>query len=117
MSLLTQKRIDKPWGHEIIWVHTDKYVGKLLYINEGASLSLQYHERKQESIYVLEGQIRVFIRNEHGGEEFVLEPGMSYHVHPGVIHRFRADKPSCLIEISTPEIDDVIRLEDDYGRQ
>ncbi len=110
------KKVDKPWGHEEIWAHTDKYVGKFLVINPGHSLSRQYHEVKEETIYVLEGQLVLEV-GDHDRETLILDPGATYHVRPLVVHRFKAPSTGCkLIEVSTPELDDVVRLEDDYNR-
>ena len=107
----------KPWGWEKIWAHTDKYVGKILHINPGHRLSKQYHEVKDETIHVLSG-ILVLCTKEL---EIVqtLTAGMSLRILPGLIHRFEAPangEPVVLLEASTPELDDVIRLEDDYDR-
>ena len=107
----------KPWGWEKIWAHTDKYVGKILHINPGHRLSKQYHEVKDETIHVLSG-ILVLCTNEM---ELVqtLTAGTSLRILPGLIHRFEAPangEPVVLLEASTPELDDVIRLEDDYDR-
>ena len=108
-------KVDKPWGHEIRWAITEKYLGKILHINAGQQLSLQYHEVKDESIYVLEGTLIVKDKER----AMILEQGDSMRIKPGQIHRFCA--PSLthvkLVEVSTPEIDDVIRLEDDYNRE
>ena len=113
MSRVDIARVDKPWGHEEIWAHTDKYVGKLLHIKAGSRLSLQYHEVKEETIYVLNGDL-VLITDK---ERITLPPGSVYHISPGDMHRFTAGKESVtLIEVSTPELDDVVRVEDDHGR-
>ena len=111
------RRVDKPWGYELIWAHTDRYVGKILHINAGESLSLQYHERKDETIYVLSGQM-VFTVGREGEEpeEVELAEGESFRVTPGTRHRMQAVTDCDLLEASTPELDDVIRLEDRYGR-
>jgi mannose-6-phosphate isomerase len=111
------KRVAKPWGHELIWAHTDRYVGKLLHINSGESLSLQYHERKDETIHVLRGR-RVFLvgEGEAGLQRLALEEGMSFRIRPGTRHRMEAISDCDLLEASTPELDDVVRLEDRYGR-
>ena len=110
-------RVDKPWGHELIWAHTDRYVGKILHIKAGESLSLQYHERKDETIHVLRGRM-VFLVGE--GEEDLrreeLQEGMSFRIRPGTRHRMEATTDCDLLEASTPELDDVVRLEDRYGR-
>ena len=112
------RRIDKPWGHELIWAHTDRYVGKLLVIEAGQQLSLQYHEQKDESIYVLSGRLRLELENDDG--EIVTEelaPGAHRRIRAGRRHRFGASEHTELMEVSTPELDDVVRLEDDYGRE
>ncbi len=108
-------KVEKPWGHEIRWAVNDKYLGKILHINAGHKLSLQYHEQKDETIYVLKGT--VIVRNENKIIK-VLEEGESFRIQPMTVHRFCAptDFDVELIEVSTPEIDDVVRLEDDYGR-
>lgn len=108
-------KVEKPWGHEIRWAITEKYLGKILHIEAGRQLSLQYHEVKDESIYVLEGTL--IVKGE-GKRVYILEEGDSMRIQPGEIHRFCAPNGSHvkLIEVSTPEIDDVIRLEDDYNR-
>lgn len=111
--------IKKPWGHEEIWAETDKYLGKILYINAGKRLSLQYHERKMETIRVLQGKLLVVLQHPNDGPIYnkTLEEGETYHVSPKTVHRFCAlDKDVAILEVSTPEIDDVIRLEDDYAR-
>lgn len=114
-----KKIVDKPWGHEEIWAHTDKYVGKILTIKPGHRLSLQYHEAKEETIYVLQGTLTIW--KSAGDKDFILcGPGSTYHVEPGKIHRFGAHETELedvkLIEVSTPEISDVVRIEDDYRR-
>jgi mannose-6-phosphate isomerase-like protein (cupin superfamily) len=112
----TPYRVDKPWGHELIWAKTDRYVGKILHIEPGHLLSLQYHERKDETIHVLHGEI--ILRIKIGGEltERRMREGESCHIAPGTVHQMEAIEISDLLEASTPEIDDVIRLEDRYGR-
>ncbi len=110
-------RVDKPWGHELIWAHTDRYVGKILHINAGESLSLQYHERKDETIHVLRGTM-IFLIGAEGDElqQVELGEGESFRVEPGTRHRMEALTDCDLLEASTPELDDVVRLEDRYGR-
>jgi len=117
MSAHNEKLVIKPWGNEKIWAKTDKYVGKLMTIRAGKRMSLQYHEKKEETIYVLSGCLMLW--TEKSDENcLILNPGETYHVKPGCVHRFGADHTQdvVLIEVSTPELDDVIRLEDDYGR-
>lgn len=112
------RKVEKPWGHEIVWAENEKYLGKILYIKEGHRLSRQYHEKKDETIFVLEGRLFVEIGDAEDPAKFTLSEGKSERIMPGAIHRFCA---TCgtdvkLIEVSTPEIDDVVRLEDDYDR-
>jgi len=111
-------KVDKPWGHEIRWAVNDKYLGKILHIDRGQQLSRQYHEIKDETIYVLNGVLLLELGPSDNVFTHVLREGESHHITPNVIHRFKAppDGYVKLIEVSTPEIDDVIRLEDDYGR-
>lgn len=107
------KYIDKPWGHEEIWAHTDKYVGKILHIKSGHQLSLQYHEKKEETILVLSGDLTIVT----DAEPVHLSEGESYHIPVTHIHSFSAPSGDvALVEVSTPELDDVVRLEDKYGR-
>lgn len=110
-------RIDKPWGYEIIYAHTDHYVGKILHVNSGEALSLQYHEHKDETLYLLQGSYEFVV--DEGGElvRRTMKPGDSYHIPPGTRHRMTAGPEGCdILEVSTPELDDVVRLEDRYGR-
>jgi mannose-6-phosphate isomerase len=110
-------RVPKPWGHELIWAHTDRYVGKILHLNAGASLSLQYHERKEETLYLLTGRVSLTLRNESEGREVEMRPGEAFHITPRLIHRMTALEDADILEFSTPELDDVVRLEDRYGRE
>ncbi len=110
-------RVEKPWGYELIWAHTDRYVGKILHINAGESLSLQYHERKDETIHVLHGRMVFLVgQSEAELERVELEEGMSFRIRPGTRHRMEAINDCDLLEASTPDLDDVVRLEDRYGR-
>jgi mannose-6-phosphate isomerase-like protein (cupin superfamily) len=112
------RRVDKPWGHEEIWAHTDRYVGKILQIETGKRLSFQYHEAKDEWIYVLSGRLLLTLEDDAGVmEERELGPGEGAHVAVLRKHRFAAIETCSLIEVSTPELHDVIRLEDDFGRE
>ena len=109
-------RVEKPWGHELIWAHTDRYVGKTLHVKAGHALSLQYHQKKDETIHVLSGRLR-FQSGEDGRlEDRILEVGESFHITPGTRHRMIAETDCDILEASTPELDDVVRLEDRYGR-
>lgn len=109
-------RVEKPWGYEIIWAKTDRYLGKILHIEPGHVLSLQYHNKKDESIYVLSGEI--ILRLQHGEtlSERRMRKGEAFHVPPKQIHQFEAVTATDLLEASTSEIDDVVRLKDRYGR-
>jgi len=110
------KTIDKPWGNEQVWAKTDKYVGKILTINPNERLSLQYHEDKEETIYVLEGMLQIWTTDDDNLYS-LCGTGSTYHVAPNQVHRFGAgDNKVVLIEVSTPELDDVVRLKDDYSR-
>jgi len=110
------RRVKKPWGEEIIFAHTSAYAGKLLLVRKGEALSLQYHERKDEAIYVHEGTIRLTVGGAEKLEQRTLGPGDSIHLPPGTYHRFEAIEDATLFEVSTPELDDVVRLQDRYGR-
>jgi mannose-6-phosphate isomerase-like protein (cupin superfamily) len=111
------RRVDKPWGWEEIWAETESYAGKLLMIRAGHRLSLQLHRKKDESLYVLDGRLRLTLENDAGQlEQLDLGPGESRRIPIGRRHRFEAIDDTRLIEVSTPELDDVVRLEDDYGR-
>ncbi len=109
-------RVDKPWGHELIWARTDRYVGKILHIEPGHLLSLQYHERKDETIHVLRGEIVFRVKVDGKLTERRMKEGESYHITPRTVHQMEAVMSSDLLEVSTPELDDVVRLEDRYGR-
>ena len=112
------RRVDKPWGHELIWAHTERYVGKVLVIETGKRLSLQRHEIKDESILVREGRLRLYLEDGKGVvREHELGPGDHRRIPTGRIHRFEAIERCELIEVSTPELEDVIRIEDDFGRE
>ena len=110
-------RVDKPWGHEMRWAVTERYAGKLIHINAGHSLSLQYHVQKDESIHVVSGVMDLQLESDSGElETHRLTQGMSAHIRPGRRHRFVAVEDTDLFEVSSPEIDDVVRIEDVYGR-
>ena len=111
-------RVDKPWGYELRWAITDRYLGKLIHVNRGHSLSLQYHVQKDETIFIAAGELDLVLESAEGViETHRLGPGMSARVLPGRKHRFVAVEDTDLFEVSSPEIDDVVRLEDRYGRQ
>ena len=109
-------RVDKPWGHEIIWASTDHYVGKILHIEPGHVLSLQYHNQKDETIYVLRGEIVLRLQQGETLIERPMREGEAFHIEPKMIHQFQAVVSSDLLEASTPHLDDVVRLKDRYGR-
>lgn len=112
------RRIEKPWGYEIIWAETDRYAGKILFIEKGHRLSLQYHEEKEETVYVINGKLEVITGlKEDSLRSIMLSEGESFHVLPKTIHRFCAPHGDVtLAEVSTTELDDVVRLADDYKR-
>ena len=112
-----ESRVDKPWGYELRWAVTDRYLGKVLHVNKGEALSLQYHERKDEYQYVVKGRVDI----ELGGSDGILttyhmDAGDTLHIKPGTRHRLTAVEDSDIFEVSTPEGDDVVRLSDRYGR-
>ena len=111
------KRVEKPWGYELHWAHTDRYVGKVLHVKKGHALSLQYHNIKDETIHVYTGKIlfEIDVDGQLVGRE--MGPGESVHVTPKTIHRMTALEDTDVLEASTPELDDVVRLEDRYGRK
>jgi mannose-6-phosphate isomerase len=111
------KRIDKPWGHELWYAVTDRYVGKILHVKQGHRLSLQYHESKDESAYLLRGRLRL-TSGPRADDLTTIEiaPGEIWRNEPGTVHTIEAVEDSDVLEVSTPEVDDVVRLEDDYGR-
>ena len=109
-------RVEKPWGHELIWARTDRYVGTILHIEPGHVLSLQYHNKKDESIYVFSGEIILRIQKGETLIEKRLGRGAAFHIEPKLVHQFEAVVSTDLLEASTPEIDDVVRLKDRYGR-
>jgi mannose-6-phosphate isomerase-like protein (cupin superfamily) len=108
--------IPKPWGYELIFAHTERYVGKILHINKGESLSLQFHEMKEETLYVVDGELKLTIECDGDRRVLPLRKGESFHIPPRLIHRMEAVEDTDVAEVSTPELDDVVRLEDRYGR-
>jgi mannose-6-phosphate isomerase len=110
-------RVEKPWGYEIIYALTDHYCGKVLFIRKDEQLSLQFHREKDEVIYVHSGRIEMEIGDPGGPLDIeVVGPGHAFHIQPGTVHRWRALEDTTVLEVSTPEIDDIVRLEDRYGR-
>jgi mannose-6-phosphate isomerase len=110
------KIVEKPWGYELIWAHTDRYVGKLLHIQKGESLSYQYHRVKDETIRLLSGAMDMDLESDGSKVQISLKPGDCLHIVPGMRHRMIAVEDCDVLEVSTPELDDVVRLEDRYGR-
>ena len=110
------RTVPKPWGREVIFAETERYAGKVLYLEAGHSLSLQYHERKDETLYVLEGEMRLAVEVDGAMQELALGAGEAYRIRPSVRHRMRAIRRCVIVEVSSPELDDVVRLEDAYGR-
>lgn len=112
------RHVDKPWGWELIWAEADAYVGKLLFIRAGQALSLQYHEVKDESWLVREGRASLALGAVGGQLETVeIGPGDAFRYRPGTVHRVTALEDTLVVEVSTPHLDDVVRLEDRYGRE
>ena len=109
-------RVDKPWGFELLWAKTDRYVGKIIHVNAGHALSLQYHNVKTETVYLASGRVRYEIGDADVRREIDLLPGDRLHIPAGTVHRVTALEDADIFEVSTPEIDDVVRLEDRYGR-
>ena len=110
------KIVDKPWGYELIWAHTERYIGKILHINKGESLSYQYHRVKDETIRLLVGTLELDVEVNRGRQTLKLKPGDCFHITPGTKHRMVAIDDCDVLEVSSPELEDVIRLEDRYGR-
>ncbi len=112
------QKVEKPWGHELIFAVTDRFAGKLLVVRAGGSLSLQFHKVKDEAWYVLEGRAELELGAPGEGvlSSEVVGAGASFHFAPGTVHRLRALEDTTILEVSTPELDDVVRLEDAYGR-
>ena len=111
------RHVAKPWGHELVFAENDRYAGKILHLEGGHSLSLQYHERKDETLYVLSGELILSVEVEGEMKDIRLGAGEGYRIRPGVRHRMRADSVCRIVEVSSPELDDVVRLEDRYGRE
>jgi mannose-6-phosphate isomerase len=112
------RRVEKPWGYEIWWAVTDQYVGKILHVNKGQRLSLQYHKQKEESCYVLSGSLLLVQgESENSLTERLVTVGETWHNAPGVIHTIEAVEDADVLEASTPFLDDVVRLKDNYGRE
>jgi quercetin dioxygenase-like cupin family protein len=111
------KRVEKPWGYELHWAITDRYVGKLIHINAGHALSLQYHNLKDETVFLQSGKLLYEIDVNGALQQIEMKPGEAIHVSPTTIHRMTAIEDCDVFEVSTPELNDVVRLEDRYGRE
>jgi mannose-6-phosphate isomerase len=111
-----QRRVEKPWGHELWWAHCDRYVGKILHICAGHRLSLQYHRVKDETIYLWSGEMLLVLDEGQGLREYKLRAGESCRIRPLTKHRLVAVTDCDVLEASTPEVEDVVRVEDAYGR-
>ena len=110
-------RVPKPWGYELIFAKTARYVGKILHINQGETLSLQYHNVKEETLFVVRGELKLTIESDGDRRVLPLREGESFHIPPRLIHRMEAVVDTDVAEVSTPELDDVVRIEDRYGRE
>jgi mannose-6-phosphate isomerase len=112
-------RVDKPWGYELIWARTDTYVGKVLFVRAGHSLSLQFHREKDEAWYVQSGRAKLELGDVGDPllKDEVVAAGAAFHYAPGTVHRVTALEDTTILEVSTPQLDDVVRLEDAYGRE
>ena len=113
------KRVEKPWGHELIWALTDRYAGKLLFVRAGHSLSKQFHKVKDESWYFHEGRAELELSAPGQAVEAteVVGPGAAFRLRPGTVHRLAALEDTLVLEVSTPHLEDIVRLEDEYGRE
>lgn len=111
------RKTEKPWGYELLYALTPRYAGKLIFVKKGYRLSLQYHKEKEESMYLLQGKVRFSVQPQNEKmTETTGEPGFSLHLPPLTTHRVEALEDSTILEVSTPQLGDVVRLQDDYGR-
>jgi len=110
------RTVSKPWGHELIFAENERYAGKILHLQGGHSLSLQYHERKDETLFVLTGELGLMVDIDGDMKLLRLARGEAFRIRPGVRHRLIAERDCDIVEVSSPELDDVVRLEDAYGR-
>jgi mannose-6-phosphate isomerase len=115
---VTPRRVEKPWGWELVWAEAEAYVGKLLFVRAGQALSLQYHEVKDEAWLVQEGRAALELGEVDGALESIeISAGDAFRYRPGTVHRVTAIEDTLIVEVSTPHLDDVVRLEDRYGRE
>jgi mannose-6-phosphate isomerase len=112
------ERTEKPWGYELLWAKSDAYAGKILFVRAGQALSLQFHREKDESWYVLDGRAQLELGDVGQAvlKAEVIRSGTAFRLRPGTVHRVRAVEDTTILEVSTPQLDDVVRLEDEYGR-
>ncbi|MFN8570749.1 MAG: cupin domain-containing protein [Gemmatimonadaceae bacterium] len=111
------KHVPKPWGHETIWAHTERYVGKILHIKAGHALSVQYHNVKDETVYLLTGTMKYWVDTDGELRDVQLKQGDAFRITPGTVHYMEAVTDCDILEASTPELDDVVRIKDRYGRE
>ena len=111
------RTVPKPWGHETIWAHSDRYVGKVLHIKAGHALSVQYHNQKDETVHLLKGELVYRVQMRDSLDDMHLQAGESFRITPNTIHQMEAVTDCDVLEVSTPELDDVVRLSDRYGRE
>ena len=116
MPAQTVTRVPKPWGYELIYARTGRYAGKVLHVDKGKRLSRQYHREKEETLYIQTGLLDLEIGKGADVEHVELRPGDCFHLPPGTIHRMTALEDTDILEVSSPELEDVVRIEDDYGR-
>ena len=117
MTQHTVTKVEKPWGYELHWAQTENYVGKILFIKAGESLSIQYHRIKDETIFIHEGKMAFYVGTDPDAlERIELTPGMAYRIPPGTIHQMEGLEDCTVLEASTPHLEDVVRLKDRYGR-
>ncbi|MDQ6718466.1 MAG: cupin domain-containing protein [Gemmatimonadota bacterium] len=109
--------VDKPWGHERIWARSDRYVGKVLHIRAGQELSLQYHNKKDETVHLLSGELVYRVKIADSLDDVHLKVGESFRITPGTVHQMLAVTDCDVLEVSTPETDDIVRISDKYGRE
>jgi mannose-6-phosphate isomerase len=109
-------RVEKPWGYELIFAHTERYAGKILFVRQDARLSYQFHRMKEEHFYIQSGEIEVTLGDGASETTRIMRPGDTLHIPPGTRHRVRGIEDTLIFEVSSPELDDVVRIEDDYGR-
>lgn len=109
--------VSKPWGYERIWARSERYVGKVLHINAGEELSLQYHNKKDETVHLLSGELVYRVKLGDTLEDVKLKKGESFRIRPGTVHQMYAVTDCDILEVSTPEVDDIVRLSDKYGRE